>query len=324
MDRLKIQRRKRFGIQALWTLVTNANFTGFLDGKLYKGPLKQFCVPGLNCYSCPGALGSCPIGAMQALAGSPDYALSLLVLGFLMVVGGLGGRLVCGFLCPFGWFQDLLHRIPFPKKFSTRRFRPLTWLKYGVLVVFVFLLPNLMVNVLGMGDPTFCKYLCPQGILEGALPLAAVSENTRAALGALFQWKFALLLAVVLLSVMVSRPFCKYRWAPSMRSSISSHCTGCVFCRRSVSTAASALRFARWTAIPPGTPTRWSASAAGSVWQSVRPGRCRSRRSVQASRTKPLLTKVWSSDIPVKNRKTGRISSFRFLLYCAAISRLPW
>ena len=82
--------------------------------------------------------------------------------------------------------------------------------KYGVLVVFVFLLPNLMVNVLGMGDPTFCKYLCPQGILEGALPLAAVSENTRAALGALFQWKFALLLAVVLLSMMVSRPFCKY------------------------------------------------------------------------------------------------------------------
>ena len=86
MDKLKTQRRKRFGIQALWTLVTNANFTGFLDGKLYKGPLKQFCVPGLNCYSCPGALGSCPIGAMQALAGSPDYALSLLVLGFLVSV----------------------------------------------------------------------------------------------------------------------------------------------------------------------------------------------------------------------------------------------
>ena len=164
LDKRNKQRRKRFGIQALWTLLSNAHVTGFLNGKIYKGPLKQFCVPGLNCYSCPGALGSCPIGAMQALAGSPDYALSLLVLGFLMVVGGLGGRLVCGFLCPFGWFQDLLHRIPFPKKFSTRRLRPLTWLKYGVLVVFVFLLPNLMVNVLGMGNPTFCKYLCPQGI----------------------------------------------------------------------------------------------------------------------------------------------------------------
>ena len=113
MDKLNKQRRKRFGIQALWTLLSNAHVTGFLNGKIYKGPLKQFCVPGLNCYSCPGALGSCPIGAMQALAGSPDYALSLLVLGFLMVVGGLGGRLVCGFLCPFGWFQDLLHRNAF-------------------------------------------------------------------------------------------------------------------------------------------------------------------------------------------------------------------
>ena len=210
MDKLRKQRWKRFGIQGLWTLVTNSNFAGFVSGKIYKGPLKQFCVPGLNCYSCPGALGSCPIGAMQALAGSPHYAVSLVVFGFLMLVGGLMGRLVCGFLCPFGWVQDLLHRIPFPKKYSTRKLRPLTWLKYGVLVVFVLLLPNLMVNALGMGDPAFCKYLCPQGILEGALPLAAVSENTRAALGALFQWKFGLLLAVAVLAVLVSRPFCKY------------------------------------------------------------------------------------------------------------------
>ena len=210
MELGNIRKHLRLWCQAAFTALSNGYLKGFAKGEIFTGGSKVICVPGLNCYSCPGALGSCPIGAMQALAGPPDYALSLLVLGFLMEVGGLGGRLVCGFLCPFGWFQDLLHRIPFPKKFSTRRLRPLTWLKYGVLVVFVFLLPNLMVNVLGMGDPTFCKYLCPQGILEGALPLAAVSENTRAALGALFQWKFALLLAVVLLSVMVSRPFCKY------------------------------------------------------------------------------------------------------------------
>ncbi|MEI3579226.1 MAG: hypothetical protein V8Q30_04170 [Acutalibacteraceae bacterium] len=34
-------------------------------------------------------------------------------------------------------------------------------------MVFVFLLPNLMVNVLGMGDPTFCKYLCPRESWRG-------------------------------------------------------------------------------------------------------------------------------------------------------------
>ena len=68
MDKLKRQRRKRFGIQGLWTAATNANVGGFFTAKLYQGPLKNLCVPGLNCYSCPGALGSCPIGAMQAVA----------------------------------------------------------------------------------------------------------------------------------------------------------------------------------------------------------------------------------------------------------------
>ena len=87
LDKLRKQRWKRFGIQGLWTLVTNSNFVGFVSGKIYKGPLKQFCVPGLNCYSCPGALGSCPIGAMQALAGSPHYAVSLMVFGFLLGSG---------------------------------------------------------------------------------------------------------------------------------------------------------------------------------------------------------------------------------------------
>ena len=209
MDKLKRQRRKRFGIQGLWTAATNANVGGFFTAKLYQGPLKNLCVPGLNCYSCPGALGSCPIGAMQAVASSPSYAVSVLVLGFLMVVGALLGRLVCGFLCPFGWLQDLLHRIP-SKKLSTRRLRPLTWLKYGILVVFVLVLPNLAVNTLGMGNPTFCKYICPQGVLQGALPLAAADKFVRASLGALFQWKFGILLAVVVLAVVLYRPFCKY------------------------------------------------------------------------------------------------------------------
>ncbi len=209
MDKLKKQRAKRFGLQALWTAGTNANISGFFSARLYRGPLKNLCVPGLNCYSCPGALGSCPIGAMQAVASSPSYSVSVLVLGFLMVVGAVFGRLVCGFLCPFGWFQDLLYRLPV-KKGSTKRLRPLTGLKYGILVVFVLLLPNLAVNTLGMGNPTFCKYICPQGVLEGALPLAAADKFIRASLGPLFGWKLALLLAAVVLAAVFYRPFCKY------------------------------------------------------------------------------------------------------------------
>ena len=52
----------------------------------------------------------------------------------------------------------------------------------------VFLLPVLVVNEAGMGDPFFCKYLCPQGVLEGAIPLSLVNSSIRAALGKLFFW----------------------------------------------------------------------------------------------------------------------------------------
>ena len=29
-----------------------------------------------------------------------------------ILLGVTLGRFICGFLCPFGWFQDLLHKIP--------------------------------------------------------------------------------------------------------------------------------------------------------------------------------------------------------------------
>ena len=74
----------------------------------------------------------------------------------------------------------------------------------------VFLLPAFLVNDVGMGDPFFCKYLCPQGVLEGAIPLSAVNAGIRSALGSLFTWKFSILLAVVVLSVVFYRPFCKW------------------------------------------------------------------------------------------------------------------
>ena len=49
-----------------------------------------------------------------------------------------------------------------------------TWacLLYTSLLVMVFLLPAFLVNDVAMGDPFFCKYLCPQGVLEGAIPLS--------------------------------------------------------------------------------------------------------------------------------------------------------
>ena len=119
--RKQISEWPRHRIQFLWALITNSYLAGFLQGKIYTGKLKNLCVPGLNCYSCPGALGSCPIGALQAVIGSRNYQWAFYVSGFLIFVGALVGRFVCGFLCPFGLFQDLLHKIPFPKKLKTFR-----------------------------------------------------------------------------------------------------------------------------------------------------------------------------------------------------------
>ena len=153
--------RFRGWIQAGATLLTNLHLPNFLKGGLYQGAGKTVCVPGLNCYSCPAASGACPIGAFQAVVGSSRFSFSYYITGFLILLGVLLGRFICGFLCPFGWFQELLHKIP-TKKLSTKRLKPLTYLKYAVLLVMVFLLPAFLVNDVGMGDPFFCKYLCPK------------------------------------------------------------------------------------------------------------------------------------------------------------------
>ena len=207
--RLSPLARFRGFIQAGATLLTNIHLPNFAKGALYQGGGKYVCVPGLNCYSCPGAAGACPVGAFQAVVGSSKFRFSYYITGILILFGVLLGRFICGFLCPFGWFQELLHKIP-TKKLSTKRLKPLTYLKYVILVVMVFLLPVLVVNEAGMGDPFFCKYLCPQGVLEGAIPLSLTNAGIRAALGKLFTWKAGVLLAVVLTSVFVYRPFCKW------------------------------------------------------------------------------------------------------------------
>ena len=117
--------RRRFGVQAAAALLQNANFKGFFTGRIYQGPLKQVCVPGLNCYSCPGAVGACPIGSLQSFLDARTFRFPYYVVGLLLFFGALLGRAVCGFLCPFGWIQELLGRIPFYKKYRFRADRPL-------------------------------------------------------------------------------------------------------------------------------------------------------------------------------------------------------
>lgn len=200
----------RLWVQIFYTIITNGYLYGFLQGKIYKGSLKYVCVPGLNCYSCPGALASCPLGALQAALNERNLKVPFAVLGFFFVFGSVFGRFVCGWLCPFGLLQDLLHKIHL---FRKRKQLPChSILKYGKYVV-LFGLVIIGSSFLFTGFakvPAFCKYLCPSGTFMGAIPLLSMDEQLRAQTGGLFYWKLGVLLFLFILSMKVYRPFCQY------------------------------------------------------------------------------------------------------------------
>lgn len=197
-------------IQLISTVLFNGYLVGFAKGSIYTGGLKVTCVPVLNCYSCPGALGSCPIGSLQGVLKSKNSNFSFYVLGSIMLFGIVLGRVICGFLCPFGFLQDLLYKIPLKKHNEFKFDNQLRYLKYAVLVLLVILGPMLITNQFGEGDPLFCKWLCPAGTLEAGIPLAIANDGIRGALGFLFSYKVVILIIILFLSIIIYRPFCKF------------------------------------------------------------------------------------------------------------------
>ncbi len=211
-DRLK-KHKLRFQrkIQLLSAVLVNGYAMGFAKGKIFTGPTKAVCVPVLNCYSCPGALGACPIGSLQAVLGGANRRFPFYVLGLLTLFGVALGRLACGLFCPFGLVQDLLHKIPSPKlKVPKRADKPLRLLKYIILIVMVILLPAFAATATGVTPPFFCKYLCPAGTLGGGVPLLLANPSLRALAGALFCWKTLVLALILAACVFIPRAFCRY------------------------------------------------------------------------------------------------------------------
>lgn len=210
-EKIKKQSRVRLWFQLAWFVLTNGYVRGYTNGVIFTGRTKVLCLPGLNCYSCPGALGACPMGALQAVLGNTSYRISLYVFGLIAAMGVAFGRLICGWMCPFGLFQDLMYRIRFKiKKKNLPGHRYLKYLRYVILVVFPVLLVIIMTDVTGTGNPWFCEWICPSGMLLGAIPLVATNASFKAAIGARFIWKLCLLIAITLLSIIYYRPFCKY------------------------------------------------------------------------------------------------------------------
>ena len=201
---------KRRIMQLYFGLLLNANLKGFISGNIYQGKSKIVCAPGINCYSCPGAVGACPLGSLQG-SFSAEKSTIFYVVGILLLYGILFGRMICGWICPFGFIQDLLYKIKTPKVRKSPITRVLSFLKYVLLAVFVILIP-VMYAFRDTPLPAFCKYICPAGTLEGGLGLLsnAVNESYFSMLGPLFTWKFLLMVSILVSTVFIYRVFCRF------------------------------------------------------------------------------------------------------------------
>jgi len=235
-------------------------------GGIYTGVTKGVCMPGMNCYSCPAAAGACPIGSLQAWfkeassrasMGEPILFTGFYIVGFILLIGSICGRLMCGWVCPFGFFQDLIYKIPVfkltPKRvktfmekvFASRAKQvirvgnfALGSIKYMIVLLFVIILPLIYLN------PHFCKYICPIGTLEAGIPIVGFDAGLRASAGGLFIFKLLFLAVCLIMMMMVERFFCRYIcplgafWSIFNKSSIfrlscsEDKCISCGLCQK--------------------------------------------------------------------------------------------
>ncbi|MCK5065565.1 MAG: 4Fe-4S binding protein [Candidatus Fermentibacteraceae bacterium] len=246
-----VRERARRLVQVASLVLSNLYLQGWINGTIFTGKSKMFCVPGLHCYSCPSSVLACPVGSVQNIlssegflggitTGRPDSLILLGVIGFLLTLGFLAGRIACGWACPFGFLQELLYKIPSP-----RITIPASWrdAKYAVLLIFVFLLPLFLRTVPGAGgDPWFCKVICPSGTLFAGWPLVLFDAGETFQTGFLFSWKTVVLVLVLLWSITSKRPFCRVLcplgaiWGITgkvsvFRMRVDSSCVSCDRCR---------------------------------------------------------------------------------------------
>ena len=187
-------------------VLPNSYLTVLITKQIYDGPLKRVCVPFLNCHACPTAYMACPVGVLQHFSAIRQFPAFLI--GFVVAIGMLFGRAACGWLCPFGWVQDQLHRIK-SRKFGIPRF--LSWGKYLSLVVLAIALPYFT------EDHWFSR-ICPWGTLSAGIPWVAWNPEDPSLgapviepgmLGWLYALKISILVVFLVLFVLTKRPFCR-------------------------------------------------------------------------------------------------------------------
>lgn len=199
-------------IQLIAMLVYNADVSNWFKGSISHAATKKTCVPGLNCYSCPGAIASCPLGALQNTIAGGKFP--FFITGFFLIIGTLFGRAVCAFLCPVGFIQELLYKIPTKKVKRTKTIlsisRGASLAKYVCLILMCIGAPLTLYLHNGIGSPIFCAWICPAGTVSAGWPLVLLNKSLRATLSFLFAWKTTIAVILLITSVFVFRPFCKY------------------------------------------------------------------------------------------------------------------
>ena len=164
----------------------------------------------LQCSNCVLSSLTCPLiliqrgavmlsmgmfGMMSAkILGSIAAALAILIL-----FGALFGTWACGWLCPFGFIQDLLAKIP------TKKFRLPGWIgnfRIPIFIGVVFAAPYLTRSLF------FCD-LCPSGTLNRLWQQAAdIPLFFKTPEGVMATASLVLGGGVILASLFIQRPFC--------------------------------------------------------------------------------------------------------------------
>lgn len=210
----------RLKLQLLFFAIFNHDIVNFFrtiyekKARVSQSHLKNICIPGLHCYSCPSAVTSCPIGALQFWLNDVAMKFQLkekinlagfYIIGFLSLSGIIGGRFFCGWVCPFGLTQELINKITRKNIAFHKLF---LYLKYIIFSLFVIILPLLIYDI-ALLSPWFCKYICPAGTLYAGIPLIAVDEGLRQSLSYLTLLKTTILISFIILILFSNRAFCK-------------------------------------------------------------------------------------------------------------------
>ncbi len=219
--------------QSLSLILINLGFLGIF--------IKHLTVPVFNCYACPWASISCPIGLLQNFVMNgqvPTYVLGAMGAVFVFV-----GSAFCGWVCPFGFFQDAIDFVKnlFKKKNKkSRRKTPVKNKSKDIsLITRLIVLVTTLVLAIRYVDTIFCK-LCPIGTIEATFPYQIANGFSY---NIWLVARIGILIFLIIMFFIISRFWCRYLCpigalsGPSNKISLlklyhdGNNCEGCTICK---------------------------------------------------------------------------------------------